>query len=59
LKTLVKRELENDIVKEAIFTLKSLKPEWEDLENKGEKLFCEKYRNICCSHFAGFKTGRP
>jgi len=55
----VKRELENDIVKEAIFTLKSLKPEWEDLENKGEKLFCEKYRNICCSHFAGFKTGRP
>lgn len=58
LKTWVKWEPENDIVKEAIFTLKSLRPEWKDLGNKGGKLSCEKYRDICCSHFAGFQTGR-
>lgn len=32
LKTVVKWELENDIVKEAIFALKSLQPEWKDLK---------------------------
>lgn len=40
MKTLVKWELENDIVKEAIFALKSSQPEWKDFKKiKGKNYF--------------------